>query len=1176
MNYRIGLDIGIGSVGWSVISHDVSGDPMRIVGCGCRTFVPAENPKDGTSLAVDRRNARHSRRTLRRRNLRLKTLKAILKKELFNGEIDFNTFLGDGTDIFMLRYTALDKKVSKQDFSRILVNIFKHRGFKSTRKSELKEKDAGSLLKAISQNEKLIKENNYRTVGEMIYLNKNFHNTVSNTKKENIDIYMVRNSSGNYEKSFSRRELENEINEIFSAQRKLGSSWASKELEQKIIELFSRQRSFDEGPGEGSKYKASFAVGKCTFEEGEKRASKGSRTFEIFQCLQNFNNCKITSLIDGDRFLTKEEKDKIYEKFLSTSKLTFKQVRKLIDLKDYQRFNLVSYDSKRKSNIKNNVEQKETKEKDPEDKVFVSKEKSALVEKSLSLNSKFNELNNDEKISCIDDCAQMVTIAKSDANRMNFVLTNSSFEKWQFLRDEAEKFKLIDEKELSEEEKIALYPKCFSELLEVDFSKVCNLSTKAMKKMIPFLKEGQKYDKAATSAGYKFNEQEQNLQDKISAKEIFEDIDSITSPVAKRAVSQTIKVVNALVNKYGTPDSIFVELAREVSKTFDERRKITQSQNENMISNEKIYTQLKSFGLTNPKGQDIQKLKLYYSQGGKCAYSQKSLLEVFGNMASILSNNNTQIDHIIPYSKCYDDSMSNKVLVCADENQNKGQRTPFEYFGQDQERWEKFEMFVESQFGKSKKARNLLKMGVSDEEAEELNSRALNDTKFATSFVQNMLKNNLKFADSKFSKVPVRAVNGSITSFLRKIWGLSKDRVENDKHHAQDAIVIATATNNVLQKVTKYLQFRSNKKIEKHDGMLVDLQTGEIIPLIPEPYTGFVSEIKAILSSNPQLYAKDLQWAGYDNEEISKIKPIFVSRMPTRKIKGPIHDSTIRSVALNQKTNKGLTIVLTKTPIQNLKLDENGDIKDYPQKFIESDKLLYEKLVARLKLFKGDGKLAFKEPLFKPNPKGGNSPVVKTVKLQKAINDFVEIKTGEGKGIAEKSNIVRTDVFEKNGKNYLVPIYVSDVYSGILPNRAITQGKPFSEWKEMDETYHFKFSLFPNDLIFIKNKKEMPATKEITNVVIGEDGKEKALKQKINGFVNNSYFYYSSCDSSTASIAIFTHDREWSLRIGVQSLDIFEKYQVDILGNVSKAEFEPRQEISLKNSFVTDYEKIGE
>ena len=68
--YRIGLDIGVASVGWAVVGLNGTGEPVGLHRLGVRIFDKAEQPKTGESLAAPRRMARGMRRRLRRKALR--------------------------------------------------------------------------------------------------------------------------------------------------------------------------------------------------------------------------------------------------------------------------------------------------------------------------------------------------------------------------------------------------------------------------------------------------------------------------------------------------------------------------------------------------------------------------------------------------------------------------------------------------------------------------------------------------------------------------------------------------------------------------------------------------------------------------------------------------------------------------------------------------------------------------------------------------------------------------------------------------------------------------------------------------------------------------------------------------------------------------------------------------
>lgn len=117
--------------------------------------------------------------------------------------------------------------------------------------------------------------------------------------------------------------------------------------------------------------------------------------------------------------------------------------------------------------------------------------------------------------------------------------------------------------------------------------------------------------------------------------------------------------------------------------------------------------------------------------------------------------------------------------------------------------------------------------------------------------------------------------------------------------------------------------------------------------------------------------------------------------------------------------------------------------------------------------------------------------------------------------------MVRVDVYHKNGKFFLVPYYVADIAKKVKKNRAITQNKNESDWDLIDSTYEFRCSLFGNDLVRVA------------------DGKGKDLLA-----------YYKGTLRGTGAITLISRDgaAEFS-GVGVKTAKVFEKYQVDVLGN---------------------------
>lgn len=148
--------------------------------------------------------------------------------------------------------------------------------------------------------------------------------------------------------------------------------------------------------------------------------------------------------------------------------------------------------------------------------------------------------------------------------------------------------------------------------------------------------------------------------------------------------------------------------------------------------------------------------------------------------------------------------------------------------------------------------------------------------------------------------------------------------------------------------------------------------------------------------------------------------------------------------------------------------------------------------------------------------------MVKSVRVEDVQKTGVMVRNH--KGIADNATMVRVDVFGKGGKNYLVPVYAWQVAKGILPNRAVVAYADEADWDEMDESFEFKFTLYPNDLVEVVSKKE-----------------------RIFG-------YYSGLDRATGAIGIKEHDMEQSkgkaglYRVGVKTVLSFQKYQIDPLG----------------------------
>lgn len=1066
--YGIGLDIGIASVGWAVVALNENAEPYGLIRCGSRIFDKAEQPKTGESLAAPRREARSMRRRLRRRSLRKADLYELMAQNGLPGraKIEEAVQAGHLPDIYALRVQALDGPVTAMDFARILLHLMQRRGFRSNRKADDAQKD-GKLLQAIDANTRRMEENHYRTVGEMMY-------------RDPVFAEHKRNKSENYLSTVRRDQIVEEAVQLFAAQRQYGAAWASPEMEAEYLTILTRQRSFDEGPGGNSPYGGNIVekmVGTCTLEgQAEPRAAKATWSFEYFTLLQKINHIRIIES-GAARILTAEERQELLSVCYQTDKLDFARIRKALALSEQARFNMVRY---RDGQTTEDCEKKE---------------KIVCLPCYHKMRKVLNTLRKDYIRSVsrdrLDAAATALTMYKNEAT------LRAKLEEAQF------------------------------EPLEVDalmtlpsFSGFGHISVKACRKLIPYLEQGLNYNDACKEAGYDFQGNYRGEKSQFLPAST-EEMEDITSPVVRRAVAQTIKVVNAIIREQGeSPVNIHLELAREMSKNFQQRNDLDKAMKDNNAENERLMKDLHElFPGRNITGQDLVKYRLWKEQDGRCAYSLQPLeLE-----KAITVSGYAEVDHIVPYSISFDDRRANKVLVLASENRQKGNRLPLQYL--QGKRRDDFIVYTKASVKNYRKRQNLLKEKLSEEDSKGFMQRNLQDTQYIASFMLNYIRSHLAFADFPAAgKKRVVAVNGAVTAFLRKRWGLGKVRADGDLHHAVDAAVIACTTDGMIQRVSRFYTH-----IETSDTR------GE---RFPEPWPRFRDELMQRLSACPQENLMQINPVYYQNVDIASIQPVFVSRMPRHKATGKVHEDTIRSYV-----SKGITAV--RTSITDLKLDEKGEIEGYFNK--ESDLLLYNALKRRLEEFGGNAKKAFAEPFYKPRADGTPGAQVRKVKIVDKTSNVICVR--DGGGVSKSNNMVRIDVYYVPGEGYYwVPIYVADTVKSTLPNKAVLRNKGMDDWKEMNEK-DFQFSLYNNDLVFIE--RDSPINFSLTN-------EKSTLPSKFS--TERTFVYYQKGNISNAAIKVETPDGAYVFNgLTLNTVRKIGKYQVDVLGNYTLVKKEKRQ-----------------
>lgn len=1137
-----GLDIGNASVGWAVLSNN------RIVATGVRCFDLPEisaGSGDGAGKPLNyvRRNSRLTRHRLANRARRLTRLARLLKRQ---GLIHHASVLSEVPEAtppassghraapmstWQLRVHALDHLLSPADWARVIYHLCKHRGFHwATLAEEVgadTDKETGRVKVALKGTKALMHDKQYRTAAEMLV-------TEYPTQGQ-------RNKRQSYDKALSRELLDEEFAKLFAQQRLLGNPHTSPEFEALIR---SRQAGVPAGIFWEQKPALAGAqllqmLGRCTFErapagpdgKGEFRAPKASFSAERHVWLTKLNNLRI-HVDGGTRGLTDAEREHTIHGPYKTEKYLYSSLKSALVKGGFWsptvRFVGLAYPS---------GAQAEGGAKDPEKDTLMH------LRSWHTMRSAFKKAGHEDlwlQISTpalegepdwLDGIAWALSVYK-DAHHIRDALTALQLP--------------------HADQSIAV-------LERLSFDQFSNLSLKALRRIVPHMASGKRFDEAAAleyghhsvtnnhtpkqpllPPFYKGARTYKGRHDRVGTMALRDDITIANNPVVLRALNQSRKVVNELVRRYGSPTSVHIELARDLSRSLAERQKIEKRQGKYADERKNARADFETTHGFEPKGRDLEKWLLYREQGGQCAYSQTSL-----DTHRVLHDPNyVQIDHAIPYSRSYDNSKNNRVLVLSHENQTKGNRTPYEYLtaldgGQEGPRWHRFQAWVDSRKYRAAKSGRLLRKGFDASEAQAFSERNLNDTRYIAKAFKDYVEQHLLFAPGPDDQTRQRCtvVSGQLTAFLRARWGFIKVRADNDRHHALDAIVIAACTGGMVQRLSTYS--RRNELAHIPAGT-PDPETGEILNpqafdraqhAFPTPWPNFRAEALArVFATSPVVLRQDIQALGtYSQAELAALEPLFVSRAPKRRNGGAGHMETIRSTPPAVLAQGGAVERVALTNLTQKDLDRLYDP--------ERNARLYTAIRERMAQHDHNAAQAFgpDRPLFKPDRHGQpTGPQVHKVKLLITKTTTMPVRGGG----AANGNLARVDVFHKGSRYYLVPVYLHHLVTA-LPQRAIAAGKPESAWPVMDESYRFEMSIYPNDLVQIVQKKA------------------------------THLGYFSSCDRRDGSVDLWAPDRDTREgkggryeNIGLKTALSLTKYHVGVLGDRHPAPPEVRRELA--------------
>ncbi len=796
MRFRLALDLGSTSLGWAMVRLDASNIPCAVIKAGVRIFSDGRNPKDGSSLAVGRREARAMRRRrdrlLKRKNRMTATL---IEHGFFPKDETQRKALAD-LNPYALRAKGLDHALTPGEFARALFHINQRRGFKSNRKTDKKDIDSGALKTAISKLRASMAQENCRSVGEWLYRRDASGQTVRARYRQTK--ILKDNGKNAIDKSYDlyidRAMIEAEFDILWAKQASFNPNLfhdiARDEL--RFCLLFQRPLK-------------PVMPGRCTLMPDEERAPLALPSTQRFRMYQEVNNLRILRDDLREDSLTLAQRNTLIDALERNNRRTFTQIKRLLNLPGGVKFNF----------------------EDPKRHEFKGNSTSA----SLARPEHFGEdwFGFDE--------------VKQDAVVWQLVKQENEATLIRWLQAETG----VDE---ARAEVIA------QTALPEGYGSLC---VQALSRRLPALRQSMvTYDKAVVLAGFAHHSNISSAASGEILPELpyyglamqrhvgfgtgkLEDSDEkrygkIANPTVHIALNQVRIVVNALIKKYGHPSEVIVELARDLKQSKDQRDENSKRQGENQQRNRRYRQDIAGIlGISEERVRtaDIQKMILWQELSHepadrRCPYSGEQI------SATMLMSDEVEIEHILPFSETLDDSLNNKTVALRRANRIKGNRTPWQasadfaqhgwQFANILARAEKMALAKRYRFAEDGLARWLR------DDAGFL-ARALNDTRHMSRVAKEYL--------SLICPQNTRAIPGRMTAMLRAKFGLNDvlghqgEKNRNDhRHHAVDACVIAVTDQGLLQ------------RFAAASASARDRQLNRLVDDMPLPWPSYYNHVK--------------------------------------------------------------------------------------------------------------------------------------------------------------------------------------------------------------------------------------------------------------------------------------------------------------------------------------------
>lgn len=748
--YRLGLDLGTNSIGWAMMDLDTTGRPVAIRRMGSRIFSDGRDPKSGQSLAISRTSVRGQRtRRDRAKRRRAAFILFLRQSGLLPQDRETASNLASH-DPYELRARAASKPIEAFLLGRALMHLAKRRGFQSNRRTPAKDTE-GNTKEAMKRLRDLL---DGQTLGQFL------HNQI--TQGFGARFRPSPESAGKPKKDFplypERAMYRAEFEAIRSVQEPHHKTKVSAAAWDRINHLIFHQREL-KVPERG----------KCRFMPGEARASIALPSFQQFRLLSDTNHLGYRTNVFGPlQMLDTEQRAAVLSLTRTQKTVSFAKIRTKLKLDDAIRFNLES----------------EKRDKLQGDAV------AALFSGKNLFGSRWHCMDLGDRDTVV---AAVLDLEDHDALRRageHHGLSGPSLEEFCMLSPD-------------------------------DLPKgTARFSAQALRLLVPQLEKGLKYNQAVEACGWSHTITPEDgsapklpyygkaMADSVvpspkSKGKVEEEYQHgrFPNPTVHIALNQLRQVVNALIDRYGKPAEINLEIARDLKMSASQREEVLKEQAKNTKANERrnaFIDEINATHSTKFSKNYLNRLRLrLWEELAEdvncrcCPYTGQRITP------AKLFSDEIEIDHILPFGATCDDSPANKVLCLRSANRDKRKRSPHEAFGHSPAGYNYEDIL----------SRALLLPGNKRWRFQpDAMERFRDDNKFqARQLVdtQHLGRAAHRYLSCIAPHDLIRVSPGRITALLRHHWGLDTLLVSDDapdrvgknradhRHHAIDALVVS-------------------------------------------------------------------------------------------------------------------------------------------------------------------------------------------------------------------------------------------------------------------------------------------------------------------------------------------------------------------------------------------------